>query len=210
MPTHGRPARSTSAVAVNIDADVIVVRSPQALREMEAHLFSGGRVHPVVGITRLAEANLPVLAPEQVRAIVGGGPRIYYLPGGYLQRRLQGVLGRALALPAGGVRVWWPPLGTRSDPEAHPFVLALDSESQAQMLAEFARRFDLSRPLVRCELALIEDIRALAEYDLSQARKQSRSLEVERDEALTRALEAEHALQALTRRPRDADRGERL
>lgn len=189
--------------------EVIVVRSERALREMEAHLFSGERVYPVVGIARLEDVSLPVLAPEQVRAVVGAGPRIYYLPGGFLQR-LQGVLGRALALPAGGVRVWWPLLTRGSDPEAHPFVLALDSESQAHVLAELARRFDLSRPCVRRELTLIESICALAEHELSQARRQSRCLEVERDEALTRALEAENELRALTRRRREVDRGERL
>ena len=175
---------------------VLVVRSQQALREMEAYLLSGDRSQPVVGLSRLAELNEPVLAPEGVRALAGAGPRIYYLPGTYLLRRLEGVLGRRLALPAAGVRTWWPGLTTRSDPGAHPFVLALDSESQTDMLTEFARQFHLSRPLVREEITLIEGARALAEYELSQAREQNRSMQLERDRALTRAQQAERALAA--------------
>ena len=69
--------------------------------------------------------------------------------GEYLRRRLQGLIGQRLALPAGSARVWWPALARSCDPAAHPLVLALDSGSEARMLEEFARQFDLSRPLVR-------------------------------------------------------------
>ncbi len=119
---------------------------------MEADLRCNARAQPVVGLTRLVEVDEPVLAPRRVRAIVGAGPRIYYVPGEPLLRRLQGMLGRRLALPAGSVRVWWPGLTAPSDPTAHPLVLALDCESQSDMLAEFARLFDLSRPVVRREI----------------------------------------------------------
>jgi hypothetical protein len=126
---------------------------------------------------------------------VGAGPRIYYVPGGHLLRRLQATLGRRLALPAGSVRVWWPGLTAPSDPTAHPLVLALDSESQTDMLAEFARMFDLSRPVVRGEIQVIEDARQLAENELAQAREQNRSMQIELSTALTRARQAERALE---------------
>ncbi len=192
-----------------IGADPIIVRTQQALRDMEAYLLSGDRGQPVVGLTRLPEINEPVLAPERVRAIMGAGPQIYYVPGEYLLRRLEGVLGRRLALPAGGVRVWWPGLTSRSDPGGHPFVLALDSESQTDLLAEFACQFELSRPLVRSEIKVIEDARRLAEHELSQALEQNRSMKGERDQALTRAQEAERALEAATRRLRETRYAER-
>jgi hypothetical protein len=193
----GQRARVGRAGAVGAgDGEVIVVRSQQALREMEAYLLSGDRSQPVVGLTRLAELNEPVLAPGGVRAVVGAGPRIYYLPGEYLLRRLEGVLGRGLALPAAGVRVWWPGLCTRSAPGDHPYVLALDSESQSDMLAEFARELDLSRPLVREEITVIEAARVLAEYELSQAREQNRLMQVRLERVLTRAQRAERALQS--------------
>jgi len=167
---------------------------------MGADLRSNDRAQPVIGLTRLAEINEPVLPPRRVRAIVGAGPRIYYVPGEYLRRRLQGMLGKRFALPPGGARVWWPSLSTCSDPAGHPFVLALDSESQADMLAEFARQFDLSRPLVRREIEVIEDVRRLAEDELSKAREQNRSMEIALSVALTRARQAERALE--TARPR--------
>jgi hypothetical protein len=191
----------------SIDAGLVVVRSQLALRCMEADLRSGERFEPVVGLSCLEEIDEPVLAPRQVRAIVGDGPRIYCLPGQDLLRRLQGILGRSLALPAGSARTWWPGLTAYSDPGEHPLVLALDSESQAEMLAEFDRRFNLSRPPVRGEVRLIEDVRRLAEDELSQAREESRAMEGERDRALARAWEAERALEAA--RSRESGRGER-
>ncbi len=192
-----------------IDAGLVVVRSHQALRGMEADLRSGDRLLPVVGLACLEEINEPVLDPQRVREVVGVGPRIYYVPGEYLLRRLQGMLGQRLALPAGSARVWWPCMSTRSDPAAHPRVLALDSESQADMLAEFARQFDLSRPHVRSEIILIEDARRLAEHELSQALEQNHSLAIEREQARTRAEQAERALQAATQRLSKLDREHR-
>jgi hypothetical protein len=189
-----------------IDAALVIVCSHQALRGMEADLRSGDRREPVVGLARLDEIDEPVLDPQRVREVVGVGPRIYYVPGEYLLRGLQGMLGQRLALQAVSARVWWPCLSTGSDPAAHPLVFALDSESQADMLAEFASRFDLSRPHVRSEIALIEDARGLAEHELSQARGQNRGLTIERDRALSRAQQAERALQAVTGRPRELDR----
>ena len=128
-----------------------------------------------------------------VRAVVGAGPRIYYVTAENLLGRLQGSLGQRLALVAGGVRVWWPGLECRCDPGGHPLVLALDGESRSEMLSEFARQFDLS---LRGEMAVIEDARRLAERELSQALAQNTCMELERDRALTRAQQAERALQA--------------
>jgi DNA-binding XRE family transcriptional regulator len=173
---------------------------------MEADLSSGERFEPVVGLSCLEEIKEPVLAPRRVRAIVGAGPRIYYVPADYLLRRVQGMLGRSFALPAGSARVWWPRLTACSDPGEHPLVLALDSESQAGMLAEFDRQFNLSRPVVRGEIRLVEDTRRLAEDELSQAREENYAIEGERDRALARAWEAGRALGAA--RSRESGRGE--
>jgi hypothetical protein len=194
-PARGMPARESGEIGSALEGGLLIVRSQLALREMEADLRSGDRVQPVVGIACMEEINEPVLAARRVREIVGAGPRIYYVPGEYLLRGLQGRLGRSLALPAGGARVWWPGLAAASDPAAHPLVLALDCESQSDMLAEFARVFDLSRPFVREEIQVIEDARRLAERELSQEREQNRSMETELSEALTRAQQAERALQ---------------
>lgn len=207
-PARCVPARGSAAVGV-VGADPIVVCSHEALREMRGYLLSADRVLPVVGLARSLEADAPVLAAERVRAVVGAGPRIYYLPGESLLRRLQGSLGQRLALVVGGVRVWWPGLECRCDPGGHPLVLELDGESRAELLVEFARRFDLSRPLVRGEIAAIEDARRLAERELSQAREQIRGMRLERDRALARAERAERALQAAALRRGERDRGGR-
>jgi hypothetical protein len=148
----------------------------------------------VVAIARSLEADEPVLDPADVRVIVGVGPRIYYLPEEETLEALERVLGRVLALPAGGVRVWWPGLSVDSGAGGHPVMLALDGEPQPRVLAEFARGFDLSRPRVRGEIRLIEDLRRLAERELSLAREENRNMKIERHDALTRAQAAEDRL----------------
>ncbi|HSZ05217.1 MAG TPA: hypothetical protein VK778_08445 [Solirubrobacteraceae bacterium] len=173
---------------------VIAVRGRPGLRSLGAYLLSGEREHPAVAIARSLDADEPVLAPGDVRAIVGADPQIYYLPGEEMLVGLRGVLGGALALPAGGVRVWWPGLSVDSDPGGHPSVLALDGEPQASVLAQFAREFDLSRPRVRQEIRVIEDLRRLAERELSLAREENRNMKIERHDALMRAQAAEASL----------------
>jgi hypothetical protein len=175
-PARGGSARANGETGSTRAAGLVIVRDLQALTGMEADLRSRERAQPVVGLACAEEIAAPALAAQRVREIVGVGPRIYYVPGAYLLHRLRGMLGGNLALPAGGARVWWPGISTRCDPAAHPLVLALDSEGQADMLAEFARQFDLSRPLVRGEIALIEGARRLAEEELAQAREQNNVL----------------------------------
>ena len=173
---------------------LIAVRGRAELQSLGAYLLAGEREHPVVAITRSLEVDEPVLAPDEVRMIVGAGPPVYYVNGEEMLVGLQGMLGSALALPAGGVRVWWPGLSVDSDPGDHPAVLALDGEPAASVLAQFAREFDLSRPRVRQEIRMIEDLRRLAERELSLAREENRNMKIERHDALTRAQAAEASL----------------
>jgi hypothetical protein len=180
----------------------IVVRGDRGLRSMEAYLLAGERYKPVVALARSPDTDAPVLAYPQVRAVVGADTRVYLIPEEHLLRRLREVLGRRLALPAGAARIWWPGLRGDSDPGEHPLVLSLADEPERPMLAEFARQFHLSHPLVRREIELIEDLRALAEHELAQAREQNRSMKIERHEALTRAAAAEQAL-AIARQPQE-------
>jgi hypothetical protein len=182
----------------NRELDPIVVLGEPALKSLEAYLLSSDREQPVVALTQSLESEEPVLASGDVRAIVGGDVRIYYLPEEHLLQSLQSVLGRSLALPQGAARIWWPGLNTRSDPSDHPLVLELDGQPQAHTLAELARQFDLSRPRVRREIKLIEDTRRLTEHELAQAREQVEAIEerlrdtqVERHEEATRADAAE-------------------
>jgi hypothetical protein len=179
--------------------ELVVVRGTTAIGGLVAYLQSGEREHPVVAIARSLEADEPVLAPADVRVIVGVGPRIYYLPDEESLEGLERLLGRVLALPAGGVRVWWPGLSVDSGAGEHPVMLALDGEPPARVLAEFARGFDLSRPRVRGEIRLIEDLRRLAERELSLAREENRNMKIERHDALTRAEAAEARLREAMR-----------
>lgn len=178
----------------------IVVRRELGLLKMQAYLLSGRRKLPVVAFTRSLESDEPVLVASDVRAVVGRGPRIYYMPEEHLLLSLREALGRALTLPVGAARVWWPGLYVGSDPSGHPLVVELDGEPEQQMLVEFARRFDLSRPRVREEIRQIEEVRRLAEDELAKARQQNRDMKIERHEALMRAETAEASLNAARQR----------
>ncbi len=202
-PGRHTPASGGAARASPAELDLIVLRSKQGLRALKAYLLSPDRTHAVVALTRSLDTDGPALAPTDVRASAGPGIKIYYIPGEFLLRRLGGVLGGKLALPRGAVRVWWPGLSVRSDPADHPLVLALEGEDGRELLGEFARQFDLSRPHVRREIKLIEDARALSENELAQARERIRSTEkrlrdtqVERRGAATRAQSARDRLGA--------------
>ncbi len=158
------------------EGGLVVVREDGDLRSMAAYLLSGERYHPVVALTQALSTDAPVLTYAQVRGIVGAGPRIYLIQRDHLLRPFQQMLGRGLALAAGGARIWWPGLAADSDPGEHPLVLYLADESERAMLDEFTRQFHLSHPIVRRELKLLDELRTLAEHELAQAREQNRSM----------------------------------
>jgi hypothetical protein len=187
--------------------ELVVVVSRRALASMEAHLFSGDRRQPVVGLARSLDSAGSVLAADDVRAIVGPGPRIYYLSEENMCRRLRNVVGSALELAAGGARVWWPGLSRDSDGGEHPLVLGMDGEPEANLLKEFERQFHMSHPVVRREVAVIDDLRRLAERELAQAREENRDMKIERHEAIQRA-EAAEARRDASSRPRDMEHDE--
>jgi hypothetical protein len=138
-----------AAVSSDAASGVTLVRSTRDLRSFEAYLL-GHRDRPVIALTP-SRSGGPVLAPQDVRRIVGARCAIYLIRGEHLLRRLQGVLGSPLTVRLGEARIWWPGLTTRSDPADHPSVQPAEGGDPQDTLAEFARQFDLSRPSVRAE-----------------------------------------------------------
>jgi hypothetical protein len=179
------------------DSGVLVVRSQAGMQSLEDFLL-GERAAPVVVLSQSTDTFQPVLSPGRIRTIIGPEGAIYYVPGEQLLRQLRAVLGHALALSRGAVRIFWPGLTIRSDPADHPLVPMLDGESEEDALAEFARQFDLSRPRVRSEIKLIEDSRSLLQGELDAVRQEAhhvaeqlRDANIDRHEAVTRAERAE-------------------
>jgi hypothetical protein len=208
-PTERGTDRERATAAGGEEAEPVVVRGNTGVGSLASYLLSGERELPAVGIARSLEEDEPVLSTADVRAIVGAGPRIYYLPDEEMLEVLEGLLGRVIALPAGGVRVWWPALSVQSVARDHPFVLAHDCESPASVLEEFAKEFDLSRPRVRREIRVIERLHRLAERELTEAQEENRALRVERYEAIRRAEAAEARLRDATPQPpQDSDLGQ--
>jgi hypothetical protein len=176
------------------DVDACVVASEPDVRRMVAELLSGDRVQPAVGITSMPDSDELVLTAAGVLEVVGPSARIYLVTGEDALRGVDECLGRGLALLPGAVRVWWSGLTLGSDPADHPLVTRIDDEDDAGMLAEFRRRFDLSRPTVRREIRELEDLRALLERELTHERRENQNLKVEFRQMRTRAEAAEASL----------------
>ncbi len=181
-------------------SDLVVVRDESGLEGMVSELLSDERVWPVVGVVS-AIGGAPVVSLGGVYAAVGGGrARVYLLENESLLRELRKRLGSKLALRPDSLRVWWPELTRRSDPEDHPLVLVLEGQSEPEILAELTQQFDLSRPHVRREIKIIEDARRLAEHRREDAESQSetnaervRDAHKERHRAVIVAEQAETA-----------------
>jgi hypothetical protein len=151
------------------------VTSQRQVWSMAACLLSRQREQPAIGLASGGGADALALSVGDVRAVVGPLPRIYLLSDERLLAVLAGLVGRSFALLAGTARVWWPELALADDPEAHPLFIPLIDEG-ARSVREFARVFDLSRPVVRDEIADIEAARRLAEDQLRQVRSASRQM----------------------------------
>jgi hypothetical protein len=161
----------------------------------------GTRERAVVGVAPRTDDFAPVLAPADVRAVVGPGVRVYLIPDEYVLEEVQARLGPRLRIPRGSARIWWPGATAYSDPAAHPWVIATAGERRWDTLEAFAEQFDLSRPRVRREIALAEDLRGVLEREIIHVEeRESRLHERLRDAQLechclrTRAEVAEQRL----------------
>lgn len=181
------------------DLGVVEVRTKQELRSLIGYLL-GERSQPVIGLAPLEGADMTVLPPRGVRAIVGPDPRIYVLRRDSLLGQLTKALGRGLTVTVGAARIWWPGLARTSDPFDHPLVLQVDSEHAGSLLEEFARQFDLSRPRVREEIKNLDGVRGLLELELERTQDAlATSDERLRDEQIARHS-AERRAAALERK----------
>lgn len=155
------------------DPDYFVVQGAQQLRRLAAEILDE-RERPIVGLALDADGLRPVLAPSDVRALVGPAVRIYLICGDDLLAELAQAIGPRLALEPAAARIWWPGARVRCDPAAHPLVMALEDERPRDTLEELTRQFELSRPLVRRQITLVEDARAFLEQELARAEEHNR------------------------------------
>ena len=164
------PSWLRSQAAADLDGGAIVVEDELGVQALLDHLLDPRRVDVVVALApSFDDEDEPVIPVREVRAIVGARARLYKLLGEFPLQRLEEELGAHLTLCSDAARIWWPGLTRGSDPGDHPLVMALDGESLAATLGEFARQFDLSRPHVRREIRVLEDLLALAEHNLALA-----------------------------------------
>jgi hypothetical protein len=149
------------------DLGVFEVGTKHELRSLLGYIL-GERSQPVIALALMEGAEMTVLPPRGVRAIVGPDPRIYVIRRDALLGQLAKALGRGLAVTVGAARIWWPGVTRTSDPFDHPLVVQVESEHAGSLLEEFARQFDLSRPLVREEIKRLDGMRGLLELELER------------------------------------------
>jgi hypothetical protein len=145
------------------------------LARMCAEILST-RSQPVIGVTLRPYEQEPVLAANEIAAVVGPGVRIFVVTRDELLLELRRTLGPRLRLDRGTLRIWWPGAHPRCDPAEHPVVVALEDEDVSATLEELGYQFDLSRPRVRGRIEMIEDARAFLDHELARAQGQNRRL----------------------------------
>jgi hypothetical protein len=193
--------------------DWTIVRTQAVLRSLVEHLLSGDRQLPLVLLSSAYRCSEPVLAPGRVRAVTGRPAEIYYVTTDYLLRRFNASLrrrfgestGRSLRLDGGAVRIFWPGVSERSSPEDHPLVPELVDECEWNLLAEFQRRFDLSRPTVRPEIRLLNETLTMTERELKLARNRFASVEEQLRDTQITTHESQRHRTTVESRLRDVD-----
>jgi hypothetical protein len=137
----------------------VIVRDAQARRALEGELFSADREYPIVVVS--ARDGQPLVALGKLAETTQSELACYYVPGKHVLRKLNGVLGKPLAVWPESLRIFWPGLKTTSSPNDHPFVPVLHNEPEEIVLDAFGTAFDLSRPRVRRARELQLDAGAL-------------------------------------------------
>jgi hypothetical protein len=173
IPGDGGHRRSVSALdealagvgAEASDPNYFVVDGTRDVERLSRDIL-GDREDPVVGLTHRVSVCEPVLRCSDVRTVVGVGVRVYLLADEQVLAGLRKLLGSALRLDGGSIRIWWPGATPGCDPTAHPQVVGLPDEDYLDTLGQFAHEYHLSRPLVRAHVCVIEDARALLEHEI--------------------------------------------
>lgn len=189
------------------DPHYLVVQGERDVERLYRDIL-GDRDYAIVGLTERPDSVEPVLRCSDVRTVVEEDVRVYLIADEDLLRDLAEVVGSRLRLDRGCARVWWPGASADGDPGDHPTVVALEGEDYLDTLAEFALEFDLSRPVVRERVNLIEDARAFLEHEIARVVEESRRMherlrdaQIECHEIRMRAEAAEAKLAALRASP---------
>jgi hypothetical protein len=183
IPGDGADRRSGSALdealagvgAEASDPNYFVVHRTEDVERLNRDIL-GDREDPVVGLTHRVSVDEPVLRCSDVRTVVGAGVRVYLLADDQVLAGLRKLLGSALRLDAGCIRIWWPGASPGCDPTAHPQVVGLQDEDYLDTLGQFAHEYHLSRPLVRAHVRVIEDARTLLEQEIVRVEEYNRRI----------------------------------
>jgi hypothetical protein len=154
---------------------------------VSADIQSPYRQYPIACLAPGEQEAMPSL--DELHEILGPGARVFVVVGERLLRKLPRASGTSISLGSVPVWLWWPSSLRKR--------LAPSGAERAAALVEFARRVDLSRPLVRSSFARLEQRLTM----LSQTHDR---LSTELNEALQEGLAGIHRADSLEERLRSA------
>jgi hypothetical protein len=154
---------------------------------VSADIQSPHRQHPIACLASGEHEAMPSL--DGLHEILGPDAQVFVVVGERLLRRLPRASGTSISLGSVLVWLWWPSSLRKR--------LAPSGAERAAALVDFARRVDLSRPLVRSSFARLEQRLTM----LSQTHDR---LSTELNEALQEGLAGIHRADSLEERLRSA------
>lgn len=197
-------ARFTGAIEI---LGAVTVDSEENARVLAQFVLDRKRDRPIVCVTSRDGEVDPAMDPDELRAIVGTGVDIYFVPTGPATRALEAALPARLQVFGGATRIWWPRVSGKSDPGDHPLIHEPYEVYGSWALQKFKKKWDAgppSRPKpAPSQVASLRRERDLARGQLRNTRKELRGMEAELADAVAKLAGAERQLRELRRELRD-------
>lgn len=171
-------------------ANVVIVASPRAVRQLTTELRDPRRTRPVIGVGMPLSGTQPAVKVSRLREIVDPLVRIYLIENQAMRTRLAQRIGAQL-MPTAGIRIWWPGIASTSC-EDHPLI-AFDG-SEDSILETFTLALEKSRPtLSSLHAQLTETTKKLAEVEQQLRSAQRQLKETKRSAASAKAQRSENS-----------------
>ncbi|MBA3809377.1 MAG: hypothetical protein H0X28_13450 [Solirubrobacterales bacterium] len=187
LPPRLRPAQTPVSAAENGVQGLPFVRvaTHEDVEGLAEEILDPRREQLVVGLTSREGEDEPSVDPFDVRALVGAGPQIYYLPTGALTVDLRARLPGRFTPFNGSLRVWFPGITPQSDPNEHINVFDASGVYGYRSLQFFA--YKLHEALTARQIALeVDPVLVYRELASAKAREDTEEIRTELEEKLRR------------------------
>ncbi len=187
-PTGQDTGRSTEV------ARIVGLATRKDLRRLTGELRRGDRDVPVVVLSFAEGAREPAFSPTAVCRALDPRVAVYVLGSEDLCRRLAQILGPRLGVDGGDARIYWPGVGSESDPDENPLVLAKSDLDSREPVVRLIEALELSRPDISRHVKALRERLSAAEQRACETLFELRESRAVLTVALAGAGSAETAL----------------